>query len=107
MRLLYFPDFTNARRRFVVMSNTSNRRRAFTRSVVILAWTCALACAKVGSSPPATGAAGAGNAGGAGGSSGAGGIGGRGGLIDVGIGGSGGTGGVSLPPLTDFPAEPI
>jgi hypothetical protein len=89
------------------MSNTSNRRRAFTRSVVIVAGTCALACAKVGSSPSPTGAAGAGNLGGAGGGSGAGGIGGRGGLIDVGTGGTGGTGGVSLPPLTDFPADPI
>src|SRR3954469_3842148 len=103
MRLLYFPDLTNGPRRYVVMSNTRNRRRAITRGVVILGLTCALACAKVGLSPPATGAAGTG----AGGSGAAGGIGGRGGLIDVGIGGTGGTGGVSLPPLTGFPTDPI
>lgn len=74
-------------------------------SVAILASICAVACAKVGSSPPATaGAAGTGNPGfGGGGSSGAG----TGGPIIGGTGGFGGAGGAPPPPLTDFPADPI
>ena len=90
------------------MSNTSKFRRALIRSVAIIAGTCALACAKVGSSQSPTGSAGAGNPGVAGGGGpGAGGDSGSGGLIIVGTGGLGGTGGAPTPPLTDFPAGPI
>ena len=90
------------------MSNTGKFQRAFFRSVTIMAGTCALACAKVGSSQSPTGAAGAGNAGiGGGGSPGAGGTSGIGGLIIVGTGGLGGAGGAPPPPLTDFPTDPI
>ena len=89
------------------MSNTSKFRGAFIRSVAVLAVTCALACAKVGSSRSPTGAAGTGNPGGGGGGPGTAGTSGSGGLVIVGTGGLGGTGGAPPPPLTDFPADPI
>jgi hypothetical protein len=90
------------------MSNTSKSRIASISGIAILAGVCA--CAKVGSSQPATaGVAGTGSPGGAAGrDAGAGGASGTGGgLITVGTGGLGGTGGMPPAPLTDFPSDPI